>query len=382
MKFTDIVGQQHIKNHLIQSASKGRIPHAQLFIGNEGSGTLPMALAYAQYIICGNSSLNNNEGNAACNLKFNQFQHPDLHFVFPVATTDKVKTNPVSDLFLDEWLPFIKEHPYAHLNDWYQTIDIKNKQGNINVAEAANTLKKLALKSFEGGYKIVIIWMAECMNTEASNKLLKLLEEPPAQTVFLLISEDETGILPTILSRCQVLHFPPLTEFEIQNALVQHFEQDPSVAARIAKQAQGNYNKALKLIRDKETELPFEEWFITWVRAAFRANKNARVVSELVLWSDELAGIGRENQKLFLQYCMEMFRQALLVNYQVKPLVYMHLKSDSFKLENFAPFVNDKNITAIFKEISDAVYHIERNGNPKIIFTDLSIKLTRLIHRK
>ena len=382
MKFTDIVGQQHIKNHLIQSASKGRIPHAQLFIGNEGSGTLPMALAYAQYIICGNSSLNNNEGNAACNLKFSQFQHPDLHFVFPVATTDKVKTNPVSDLFLDEWLPFIKEHPYAHLNDWYQTIDIKNKQGNINVAEAANTLKKLALKSFEGGYKIVIIWMAECMNTEASNKLLKLLEEPPAQTVFLLISEDETSILPTILSRCQVLHFPPLTEFEIQNALVHHFEQDPSVAARIAKQAQGNYNKALKLIRDKETELPFEEWFIIWVRAAFRANKNARVVSELVLWSDELAGIGRENQKLFLQYCMEMFRQALLVNYQVKPLVYMHLKSDSFKLENFAPFVNDKNITAIFKEISDAVYHIERNGNPKIIFTDLSIKLTRLIHRK
>lgn len=382
MKFSEIVGQNHLKNHLINSVQNGRIPHAQLFIGSEGSGTLAMALAYAQYIICNNKGNENEGGSASCNLKFDLLQHPDLHFVYPVATNDSVKSNPVSDDFLSTWIEFLKGNPYASVNDWYEAIDIQKKQGNISVHEAATILKKLSLKSFEGGYKIMIIWMAEKMNTEASNKLLKLLEEPTEKTVFLLIAEDEKAILQTILSRCQLLHFNPLNEQEIIQGLIETENCDEVDAYSIAKQVQGNYNKALKLRYNVTEEYPFDEWFVTWVRAAFRANKNARVVSDLIKWSDEIAVIGREKQKLFLNHCMEMFRQALLLNYSTPQLVYMAPKTANFKLENFAPFVNESNILEIYQEIEEAIYHIERNGNAKIILTDLSIKLTRLIHKK
>lgn len=382
MKFSDIVGQNHLKNHLVNSVQKGRIPHAQLFIGPEGSGTLSMALAYAQYIICNNKGSENEGGSAACNLKFDHLQHPDLHFVYPVATTDSIKSNPTSDDFMSTWIDFLKETPYASVNDWYEAIGIQKKQGNISVHEAANILKKLILKPFEGGYKVMIIWMAEKMNTEAANKLLKLLEEPTDKTVFILIAEDEKAILQTILSRCQILHFNALNEQEIVQGLIEKESCEEVDAYSIAKQAQGNYNKALKLRYNITNEYPFDEWFVTWVRAAFRANKNARVVSDLIKWSDEIAAIGREKQKLFLNQCMELFRQALLLNYNTAELVYMEPKVENFKLKNFAPFVNEHNILEIYQEIEDATYHIERNGNAKIIFTDLSIKLTRLIHKK
>ena len=382
MKFSDIVGQNHLKNHLVNSVQKGRIPHAQLFIGPEGSGTLPMALAYAQYIICNNKGSENEGGSAACNLKFDHLQHPDLHFVYPVATTDSIKSNATSDDFMGTWIDFLKETPYGSVNDWYEAIGIQKKQGNISVHEAASILKKLILKPFEGGYKVMIIWMAEKMNTEAANKLLKLLEEPTDKTVFILIAEDEKAILQTILSRCQILHFNALNEQEIVKGLIEKESCDEVDAYSIAKQAQGNYNKALKLRYNITNEYPFDEWFVTWVRAAFRANKNARVVSDLIKWSDEIAAIGREKQKLFLNHCMELFRQALLLNYSTSELVYMEPKVENFKLKNFAPFVNEHNILEIYQEIEDATYHIERNGNAKMIFTDLSIKLTRLIHKK
>ena len=382
MKFSDIVGQNHLKNHLVNSVQKGRIPHAQLFIGPEGSGTLAMALAYAQYIICNNKGSENEGGSAACNLKFDHLQHPDLHFVYPVATTDSIKSNATSDDFMSTWIDFLKETPYGSVNDWYEAIGIQKKQGNISVHEAASILKKLILKPFEGGYKVMIIWMAEKMNTEAANKLLKLLEEPTDKTVFILIAEDEKAILQTILSRCQILHFNALNEQEIVQGLIEKESCDEVDAYSIAKQAQGNYNKALKLRYNITNEYPFDEWFVTWVRAAFRANKNARVVSDLIKWSDEIAAIGREKQKLFLNHCMELFRQALLLNYSTSELVYMEPKVENFKLKNFAPFVNEHNILEIYQEIEDATYHIERNGNAKMIFTDLSIKLTRLIHKK
>ena len=382
MKFSDIVGQNHLKNHLVNSVQKGRIPHAQLFIGPEGSGSLPMALAYAQYIICNNKGSENEGGSAACNLKFDHLQHPDLHFVYPVAATDSIKSTPVSDDFLSVWIDFLKENPYASLHDWYEAMGIQKKQGNISVHEAASILKKLALKPFEGGYKVMIIWMAEKMNTEAANKLLKLLEEPTDKTVFILIAEDEKAILQTILSRCQLLHFNALSENDIVKALIEKENCEEVDAYTIAKQAQGNYNKALKLRYNVTSEYPFDEWFVTWVRAAFKANKNARVVSDLIKWSDEISAIGREKQKQFLNHCMELFRQALLLNYNASALVYLEPKVENFKLQNFAPFVNELNILDIFKEIEDAIYHIERNGNAKIILTDLSIKLTRLIHKK
>jgi DNA polymerase-3 subunit delta' len=220
------------------------------------------------------------------------------------------------------------------------------------------------------------------LNIAASNKLLKLLEEPTDRTVFILISENEEDIIQTIRSRCQVLHFNGLSETIIAEALVSRENTEPKEALKIAHQAQGNYNKALQLLQPDSESVFFEKWFVDWVRAAFRAKGNAAAIQDLIQWSEQIAGLGRETQKKFLHFCIDMFRQALLLNYQTESLVYMEPKVEKFKLENFAPFVNGNNINAIFKELSDAMYHIERNGNAKIILTDLSIKLTRLIHKK
>lgn len=382
MQFSEILGQDHIKNHLIKTASSGRIPHAQLFIGAEGSGTLPTAIAYAQYILCGNSGPDNENGNTSCNLKFQSISHPDLHFIYPTVTTEDVKTKPKSLDFIQDWRNFIQEMPYGGLFDWYKVLGVQNKQGEIRVEDAQEVLKSLALKSYEGGYKIMIIWMADKMNIAASNKLLKLLEEPSDKTIFILISENEESIIQTIRSRCQVLHFNGLSERIIADALVSKENLESNTALKIAHQAQGNYNKALHLIKNDEDEYPFEQWFVTWVRAAFKAKGNAAAIQDLITWSEQIAALGRESQKKFLEFCIEMFRQALLLNYQAPSLVYMEPKVEKFKLENFAPFVNGNNIHDIFKELSDAMYHIERNGNAKIILTDLSIKLTRLIHKK
>lgn len=382
MLFSEILGQDHIKSHLTKSADSTRIPHAQLFIGPEGSGTLPLAIAYAQYILCKNTGGHNANGNEACNLKFKNFSHPDLHFVFPVASNNEVKSHPVSANFLKAWREFIVETPYGSLFDWYNKIDIQNKQGQIGVDEAHEIMKSLSLKAYEGGYKVMIIWMADKMNIATANKLLKLLEEPPEKTVFLLIAESQDDILQTILSRCQILNFGPLGEKAIIEALVTYQNIDHKTALKVAHQAQGNYNKALHILDKTDDGLPFEEWFVQWVRAAFRAKGNAAAIQDLIAWSEQIAGIGREAQKQFLNFCIDMFRQALLINYNAKELVYMEPSVEKFKLENFAPFVNGNNINDIFKELSDALYHIERNGNAKIILTDLSIKLTRLIHKK
>ncbi len=220
MLFSQILGQEHLKSHLTKSATSGRIPHAQLFVGPEGSGTLAMAIAYAQYILCNNIGDENSGGNESCNLKFEHFSHPDLHFVYPTVTTEDVKTKPKSLDFIAEWRQFLTENPYGGLFDWYQFIGVANKQGEIRVEDATEILKSLALKSYEGGYKIMIVWMADKMNISASNKLLKLLEEPSEKTLFILISENEEDIIQTIRSRCQVLHFNALPEKIIAEALV------------------------------------------------------------------------------------------------------------------------------------------------------------------
>ena len=382
MLFSQILGQDYLKNHLTKSASSGRIPHAQLFVGPEGCGTLAMAIAYAQSILCNNTDGENANGNESCNLKFNSISHPDLHFIFPTVTTEDVKTKPKSVDFMADWRQFVAENPYGGLFDWYKILGVQNKQGEIRVDDAQEILKLLSLKSYEGGHKIVIVWMADKMNISASNKLLKLLEEPPEKTVFILISENEEDIIQTIRSRCQVLHFGGLSEKVIADSLILKENIEASLADKIAHQSQGNYNKALLLLDEESEELPFEEWFVSWVRAAFRAKGNAEAIQDLILWSEQIASLGRETQKKFLNFCIDMFRQALMLNYETKKLVYMEMKVPKFQLENFAPFVNGNNINDIFKELSDAMYHIERNGNAKIILTDLSIKLTRLIHKK
>lgn len=381
MLFKDVLGLPHIKNHLTSSADAGRIPHAQLFVGPEGSGTLPMALAYAQYLICGNQNGENEGGNAACNLKFNSFAHPDVHFAYPVANTEQAKKHAVSDNFSKEWREFLAEQPYGNLFDWYRLIDIEKKQGQIGVDEAKEIVKKLSLKSFEGGFKVMIVWMAEKLNTAASNKLLKLIEEPPEKTVFLLLCQDEEQILQTIRSRCQILHFPPLAEDVIADALLKKGASQQE-AMQIAHEANGNFNKALDLLNKDSEDLVFEKWFVQWVRSAFKAKGNKAAIHELLLWSDELAKTGRETQKKFLHYCIMVMRQAMLLNYGVHELAYMKIHADGFQLEKFAPFVHENNILEITKELEDAIFHVERNGNAKIIFTDLSIRLTRLLHKK
>lgn len=376
MQFSDILGQEPIKSHLATSASKGRIPHAQLFVGPEGSGTLATAIAYARHIIC------ETEGNEACQLKFDHLSHPDLHFVYPTVTTDAVKTKPKSLDFIKDWREFVTQSPYGGLFDWYKLLGVANKQGEIRVEDAHEIVKSLSLKSHEGGYKVMIIWMADKMNIAASNKLLKLFEEPTEKTVFILIAENEEDLIQTIRSRCQVLHFNGLPEKTIQEALVFHENIEEKLARKIAHQAQGNYNKALHLLHNDDNELPFEEWFVTWVRAAFKAKGNAAAIEDLIRWSEQIAALGREAQKQFLNFCIDMFRQALLLNYETPQLVYVEPSVENFKLEKFAPFVTGNNIADIFKALSDAIYHIERNGNAKIILTDMSIQLTRLIHKK
>ena len=376
MLFNQIIGQKHIKNHLQVSAENGRIPHAQLFVGKEGSGTLPMAIAYAQFLLCHSS-----ESAEACNLKCEKLQHPDLHFSFPVTTNDAVKKHPVSNLFLEDWRDFIKEQPYGSLFNWLQHIGVENKQGNIGVDEAETVVKRLQLKSYEGGFKVMLIWMAEKMNIAAANKLLKLIEEPPNKTVFILITENEEQIINTIKSRCQALHFPVLSEQDIATALIERERCSESEAATIAQQAEGNYNKAVQLLNNDGADLVFEEWFVTWIRTAFKAKGNASVVQQLIEWSETIAKSGRETQKRFLEYCLQFFRQALLLNYKSDDLVFMETQT-GFNLSKFAPFVHGGNILDIEKELNDAMYHIERNGNAKIILLDLSMKLTRFLHKK
>ncbi len=382
MLFSEILGQAHLKKHLTLSADKGRIPHAQLFVGPQGSGTLAMAIAYAQYIICKNAEAENTTGNSACNLKCNALSHPDLHFVFPVATTEKIKSHPVSKLFMDEWRTLLKTQVYCTLFDWYKQLGIDNKQGEIRVDEALDIVKTLSLKSYEGGYKVMIIWMAERMNTACANKLLKLIEEPPNKTVFILIAEDEEQIISTIRSRCQTLQFPPLSQDTIHDALIKQYNIDTDTATKIAYQSNGNFNKACSLISQRDEESQFEEWFIFWIRSAFKAKGNKASIHDLMSWSETIAKQGRETQKQFLHYCIHFFRQALLLNYKADRLVFIQPKTKGFKLENFAPFVHENNIIAIHSELETAIYHIERNGSSKIILTDLSIKLTRLLHQK
>ncbi|MFK5972890.1 MAG: DNA polymerase III subunit [Flavobacteriaceae bacterium] len=381
MLFKDLLGLSHIKTHLASSADAGRIPHAQLFVGPEGCGALPIAVAYAQYIICCNSKGENTEGSSSCNTKFNSLSHPDMHFAFPVSNSDKIKSHAVSDHYMEEWRQFIKEQPYGNLFDWYRLIGIEKKQGQIGVDEAMVIVKKLALKSYEGGYKVMLIWMAEKMNTSAANKLLKLIEEPPAKTVFLLIAEDEEQIIQTIRSRCQIIHFPSLSEEAIANALVERGSIRKE-AMRLAHEAHGNFNKALDLMNKDSEDLVFEKWFVQWVRSAFRAKGNRSAIHELILWSEEVAKTGRETQKKFLHYCLAVMRQAMIINFNVKELLYMQIHVDGFQLEKFAPFIHENNILKIVEELEEAIYHIERNGNSKIILTDLSIKLTRLLHKK
>ncbi len=381
MKFSEVVGQQHIKSHLVNTVKNGRISHTQLFIGKAGSGILALALSYAKEILC-HSYPKEGDAYLNCANKVSKLNHPDLHFVYPVNSNENVKTYPISDNFSSEWREFVLKNPYASLYDWLQFIGIEKKQGNISKYEAQNISKKLSLKAYEGGYKVMIIWMADKMNNECANKILKLVEEPPEKTVLLLLTEEEQNILGTIQSRCQKLHIPLLAENDIAGQLVDKQNIVSNLAKKISHQANGDYNKALHIIANDSNDIAFENLFVFWVRTAFKAKGNKGAINDLMDWSENIAKEGRETQKKFLSYCLEIFRQALLKNYKADSLLYFESHDGKFSLDKFAPFVHQNNIFEITEALEEAEYHIERNGNAKIIFTDLSIQLTRLIHKK
>jgi len=373
MLWEKIAGQEKIKQKLKDSVAEGRISHAQLFSGENGWGALGLAIAYAGEILA-------SEKGANVLQKVESLQHPDVHFSFPVASTDSVKKDPTSNQFTKEWREFLTENPYGSVYDWLQFLGIEKKQGIINVHEAQEIVKSLSLNSYEGSYKIMIIWMPELMNIPAANKLLKIIEEPPQKTVFLLVSEREDLLLPTIVSRCQLVKINRLTDDEIADYLIKNKEIPQNEAFRIALSSNGNLQNAIE--DTNAATLEFETYFVQWVRNAFMAAKTPSVLKNLVSWSNEISNWPRGQQKQFLLYCTEIFRQAMLKNYHAGNLVYMNLGVDGFNWDKFAPFIHGANIEEILSELNDASYHIERNANAKIVLLDLSIKLTRYLHKK
>lgn len=381
MDFSQLIGHQHLVSHLRSTIANNRVAHAQLFTGNLGAGLFPLAWAYARALLTQDLD-ENTDASRVAHGQIDELAHPDLHLVFPVNTKSGDKRKHVSDSFLEEWREFISQNPYGSLFDWYLELGIENKQGMIKVIEAENMHKKLALKSFGGGYKVMIVWAADKMNTECSNQLLKLIEEPAPDTVLILLAEDEEQLLRTIRSRCQKLEVPLLPQQLIAQGLMDRFSITEAQAQILARRAHGDFGKAIHLQKADDQEQFFERWFVDWVRTAFQAKGNKGAIQQLLKWSDNMAGQGRETQKKFLLYALELFRQGMLKNYAADPLVYIQTQDEKFTIEKFAPFIHQNNIFEIYELIDQAVYHIERNGNAKMIFSDLGIQLTRLIHRK
>lgn len=365
---------KELQEELNHSIERDRISHALLFSGKCGYGTLPLALWYAGRLLCTDDS-------EKCKNDVMSGLNPDLHFVYPVTTTGKVPRKPTSKDYISDWRDFIAQNKFADGFAWLQHIGADGKQGLINVEQSKEILKNLSLRSYAGGYKVMIIWLPETLNISASNKLLKIIEEPPQKTVIIMISEKAEELLPTILSRCQLIRVPSLSQLEVEEVLVQQFSVDPNLAEEAAAVSQGDVSLALEsLLHQSES---FETLFIQWVRNAFRAKKDVTALVDIYDWSQEIAAWNdREKHKQFLSYCADIFRQALVQSYGAPDLVLNQIKSETFKWDGFANFIHGSNIEDILNEINDASYHIERNGNAKIIFLDMGIKMTRFIHKK
>ncbi len=375
MLLDNIIGHAFQKKALNDSLSSSRIPHAQLFEGEDENGVLAVAMAYANAVVCNSSSTDNSAA-----FKTNALVHPDIHFVFPSATTAEVKSKPSATDFGVPWRDFIKEKPYGSLYDWVQFLGIENKQAVIGVTDALDITKKVGLTSFEGGWKCVIIWHAEKMTSSAANKLLKSIEEPPAKTLFLLVCPDENQLLSTIRSRCQKTHFGKVKKADIVRHLVARGASQAAAEA-MTTQAGGVLGKAVRALEEQQDQDAYEQWFVRWVRTAFKAKGNKAVVLELTNWSQEIATNGVETQKQFLSYAVSVFRAAFLNHYGLLGLSLFH-SSTGFNLNKFAPFVNGVNIIPIIDALEKSYYHLERNGNAQMIFSDLSFSLTRLLHQK
>lgn len=370
MNWEDITGQENLKNQLKNSIANGRVSHAQLFIGKEGYGTLPLALAYAQEILKGE--------NEAASSKVQHLNHLDLHLSFPVYTE---KNNSLSKRFYDDFRNMILENPYSSYDDWTTFLESENKQLFISADEVEEINQKFSLKSFEGGTKILIVWCANKMNIAASNKFLKFLEEPPKKTLILLIADSDQDFLQTILSRTQMVEVPRLEDEDVKKYISQTYELSPEKISEIAYQSQGDLNIAIKLVESGDISTEFEELFVQWVREAFQVKKKPEMLKNIISWARNIAGWNREKQKNFLDYCAEMFRLALLQNYGTQDLVYKKINVSKFNWEKFSEYIHGSNIEDILTEINETDYHLMRNGNAKIVWTDMGIKLSRYIHR-
>jgi DNA polymerase-3 subunit delta' len=373
MQYSDIIGQNAARERLIKMVNEHRVPHALLFDGIEGSGNLPAAVAFAQHLFCIRRTPGGACGKCApCN-KVAKLVHPDLHLVFPIARSKAIKSS--NDL-ITEFREAFLQNPYLTLSDWFDAFDAENKQPIIPVEESNEILRKLSYTSYEGSYKIMVIWQPERMNAESANKLLKILEEPPEQTVFILVTNHADQLLATITSRVQHIKFYNCSEKEIADALVSHYRVNQEVAVQAALLAGGSYSEAIKLLTHNDEGVSFLNHFQSFMRLALRFD-----CAKAIEWIDANAATGREKQKQFLQYGLEVFRDCLMFNYGDRNLVRLSGQERQF-LEKFAPYVNRKNYQKLVEEFNNSYYYIERNANPKILFMDLALMSNELINQK
>ena len=371
MLFADVIGQDIIKEQLCRCVDEDRLAHALLFTGPRGNGKLPMAVALAHYLLCTNHS----DGHA-CNscptcVKINKLIHSDLHFVFPVRKKKGASSDsaPVSDEYISEWRSLFIKNPYFSYNDWLEKLDVENQQPMIYERESGEILQKLSMQSREGGWKIVIIWLPEKMKEACSNKLLKIIEEPPKDTLFILVSEQPDMIIPTILSRTQRIDIPKILPVDIESALMERYGLTPEDARRVAQQCGGDWEKAEEMLRVDTDKGLFLDLFSQLMRIAY-----ARNIREMKRWSEQVAALGRERQKGLLDYCQRMIRENFIMNFKRGEMVYLSNDERNFS-QRFSPFVNENNIIGIMEELADAQKHIEQNVNAKMIFFDMALRM-------
>ncbi|GAB4401558.1 MAG: DNA polymerase III subunit delta' [Microscillaceae bacterium] len=371
MRFEEIPGHEVLKARLCQRIADGRIPHAQLFVGPEGSAALSLARAYAQYVQCTQRQAQDACGQCASCHKHQKLIHPDLHFVFPVATTEKIKTKPSSQDFMVEWRQFLHQQPYGNLSDWLAWIGADNKNGLIPIEESRQILQKLSLTSYESRYKIMLIWLPEAMNIASANALLKILEEPPPFTLFLLACQDEKQLLSTIWSRVQVLAVPAFSPEEIQQYLQNQGSFSLPLIEEAAHLSEGNLREALRLAQ--ETEEGSFAIFRDWLRLVYTQN-----LTELVHIADQLGGLRKDMQKQFLQYGLRTFRELLLVLGGGQALLRVGDHQRNF-VEGLAKVIKPGVLEDLYALFNEAIFHLERNANAKLLFLDLSLRLIPLL---
>lgn len=366
--FKDVLGQDIAKRQLIQGARSGKLAHALLLTGPSGSGKLPLALATARYLFCSHPHESDACGECPSCIMMNRLAHPDLHFVFPIVKR-KAGRDSVCDDYLPQWREMLQRNPYTDLNHWMNTMEAGNQQPQIYVRESDEIQRKLSLKASQGGYKIMLIWLPEKMNVECSNKLLKLLEEPPRQTVFLLVSEDPAALLPTIISRTQRINLSPLSEDVLAAYLEQRYMLPSADARDIAHRSGGSLLRTLENIQLSEEQRNSFELFVNLMRTAYK-----RDIRTLKTWSEQVAAMGRERQKSFLEYSQRMVRENFIYNFHHPEMNYLGPDENQFSTR-FAPFINERNIFSITALLEEAQLHVEQNVNPKMIFFDLALRM-------